>query len=181
MAVCQDLQTKILLMETTQPIYFPSTSGPQTELIKKVRRFAIARWKQNPLESPLHGPKHWDAVARNGERLAIATGANVLVTQLFAYFHDLCRIDDGNDSDHGRRAAKLAMELRFKLFKSLTTQEFTLLQTACEGHTVLRRYGDATIDTCFDADRLDLTRLGITLDPALMATEEGRRIAQERR
>ena len=35
----------------------------------------------------------------------------------------------------------------------------------------------ATIDACFDADRLDLGRVGIDPDPERMATERGKEIA----
>ena len=34
-----------------------------------------------------------------------------------------------------------------------------------------------TIDVCFDSDRLDLPRAGITPDPAQMATKEGAEMA----
>ena len=33
--------------------------------------------------------------------------------------------------------------------------------------------GNATIDVCFDADRLDLGRVGIVPNPKRMATEQG--------
>lgn len=35
----------------------------------------------------------------------------------------------------------------------------------------------STIDACFDADRLDLGRVGITPDPEKMATERGKELA----
>ena len=35
----------------------------------------------------------------------------------------------------------------------------------------------ATIDACFDADRLDLGRVNITPDPEKMATEKGKELA----
>jgi hypothetical protein len=39
------------------------------------------------------------------------------------------------------------------------------------------RHPDVTIQTCWDADRLDLGRVGIRPDPARMGTEAGKRIA----
>ena len=50
----------------------------------------------------------------------------------------------------------------------------SLLCKACELHTVCHSTGNPTIDTCFDADRLDLMRVGITPDPEKMATERGK-------
>ena len=51
-----------------------------------------------------------------------------------------------------------------------------ILKRACELHTI-GRPGDSnnvTIQTCWDADRLDLSRLGITPNPALLCTESAR-------
>jgi uncharacterized protein len=48
-----------------------------------------------------------------------------------------------------------------------------LLERACRFHTTERRTGNPTIDVCFDADRLDLGRVGIVPNPKLMATEQG--------
>ena len=39
--------------------------------------------------------------------------------------------------------------------------------------TIVHRTGDITIDTCFDADRMDLPRVGITPLPDKMATKKG--------
>ncbi|MBR1788152.1 MAG: hypothetical protein IJ762_03025 [Bacteroidaceae bacterium] len=41
------------------------------------------------------------------------------------------------------------------------------------------RTGNITVDICFDADRLDLTRVGITPNPRRMATSLGARLAAE--
>jgi uncharacterized protein len=53
-----------------------------------------------------------------------------------------------------------------------------LLQEACRLHTSAHRTGNPTIDACFDADRLDLGRVGITPDPNKMATEKGKEMAR---
>ena len=57
-------------------------------------------------------------------------------------------------------------------------QQFEMLQTACRLHTTTHRTGNPTIDACFDADRLDLGRVGITPDPNRMATEKGKEMAK---
>lgn len=41
------------------------------------------------------------------------------------------------------------------------------------------RTGNPTIDACFDADRLDLGRVGITPNPHKMATEKGKEMARK--
>ena len=54
-----------------------------------------------------------------------------------------------------------------------TDEEVSLLEKACRYHTTRHRTGNPTIDVCFDADRLDLGRVGIVPNPKLMATEQG--------
>src|SRR6516162_5816212 len=101
-----------------------------------------------------HGVAHWARVLENGLRLAGETGANLEVVQLFAILHDSRRVNEGTDPNHGRRAAEYAAELNGGLFR-LAEPEFRLLYRACAGHTHERKHADTTIQTCWDADRLD--------------------------
>ena len=63
--------------------------------------------------------------------------------------------------------------IRDTLLKALTDEQIEKLKQACEQHTIAHRTGDITIDTCFDADRMDLPRVGITPLPDKMATKKG--------
>ena len=121
-----------------------------------------------------HGVAHWARVLENGLRLAGETGANVEVVRLFAVLHDSRRVNEVTDPDHGPRAAEFARTLRGGLF-DLTDHEFGLLHRACAGHTHERTHPDVTIQTCWDADRLDLGRVGITPHPSRLCTEVARR------
>ncbi|MDL2308991.1 hypothetical protein LJC68_07460 [Bacteroidales bacterium OttesenSCG-928-B11] len=147
----------------------------QCAIIEDVKEYVLSHWKLNDL----HGLPHWQNVAKNGLMLAKETNANPFVTQLFAYLHDSCRIDDGADFEHGERASELVSKLKDTLLKSLSSQEHKQLYLACKYHTTELRLNDATIDTCFDADRLDLVRLGILLNPERMATKTGCQLAEE--
>ncbi len=129
-------------------------------------------------ESELHGLMHWKQVERNGLLLANETGADVAVVRLFALFHDSKRADDGFDMEHGPRGAEFAKTNFEEHRLDITREQFDKLYHACKYHTTELRSGDATIDTCYDADRLDLGRVGIKLDPSKMATNFGTRIAQ---
>lgn len=121
-----------------------------------------------------HGIAHWARVWENGLRLAEKTGANVEVVRLFAVLHDSRRINEHTDLDHGPRAAEFTRTLRGQFF-DLTDQEFGLLHRACHGHTHERTHPDVTIQTCWDADRLDLGRVGIMPHPSRLCTEIARR------
>ena len=57
-------------------------------------------------------------------------------------------------------------------------QSFGTLLEACNLHTDGRQVTDITIATCWDADRLDLPRVGIRPNPDRMGTAPGRRLAR---
>ena len=120
-----------------------------------------------------HGVAHWARVLENGLRLANTTGANIEVVQLFAVFHDSKRVKETSDPDHGQRGADFAAELRGQVFE-LSEDDFGMLYRACAGHTHERNYLDTTIQTCWDADRLDLGRVGVTPHPSRLCTDAAR-------
>lgn len=121
-----------------------------------------------------HGVAHWARVLENGRRLSEETGANVEVVSLFAVLHDSRRVSEVSDPEHGPRAAEFAAELRGSVF-DLDDHDFRLLRRACAGHTHERNHPDVTIQTCWDADRLDLGRVGIMPDPSRLCTKVARR------
>ena len=132
----------------------------------------------------IHGPSHWARVRAMGLELARVTGADPVVVELFAWLHDSRRQNDEYDPEHGKRAASYAAELRGDFF-DITDEQLALLQEACLGHSDGHLEADVTVQTCWDADRLDLGRVGITPDPALLCTEaarspELRRLAEAR-
>jgi uncharacterized protein len=124
----------------------------------------------------IHGPEHWRRVERNGLLLASRTGADAEVVRLFALFHDCQRINDGHDPDHGARGAVFAASLRGTAFE-LADARFELLRYACVWHTDGKHHSDPTIGACWDADRLDLGRVGLVPDPKFMSTAFAREIA----
>ena len=124
----------------------------------------------------VHGPSHWRRVERNGLLIATRSGAIEEVVRLFAVFHDSRREHDGWDNTHGARGAAYAASLRGVLF-DLTDAHFELLHFACTWHTHGRLSDDPTVGTCWDADRLDLGRVGVLPEAAYMSTEFGREMA----
>jgi len=130
-------------------------------------------------ESEVHGIEHWHQVEFNGLLLVPKTGADVDVVRLFAIFHDSRRFDDAYDAEHGPRGAEFAKLCRDQKLFGLEDERFDKLYKACQMHTKVPRTGDPTIDTCFDADRLDLGRVGFKLNPEKMATEWGAKIARK--
>lgn len=139
-------------------------------------------WKVVSDQFPLgyestHGPAHWRRVERNGLLVATRSGADPVVVRLFAVFHDSRRENEGSDPEHGPRGAALATQFRGQYF-DLEDDAFDKLIHACAWHTEEPSNEDPTIGTCFDADRLDLGRVGIIPDAEYMSTEFGREIAR---
>jgi len=126
----------------------------------------------------LHGVGHWWRVRHNGLLIAAQTGADERVVRMFSLFHDAFREDDGYDEAHGVRAADWLLAVRSGdesvhdpacvasrvAIGSLDDASFARLETACRLHTTARFHEDPTVATCFVADRLDLSRVGVMPD-----------------
>lgn len=120
-----------------------------------------------------HGVDHWARVLENGLRLAPATGANPDVLTLFSLFHDSRRFNENRDDGHGLRGSRYAQSLRGDLVH-LSDSNFELLFEACRLHTDGQTQADVTLQTCWDADRLDLGRVGISPEPHRLCTDAAR-------
>jgi len=136
----------------------------------------LAQYRGDP--DSIHGVGHWRKVERIGLLLAETSGADVEVVRLFAFFHDACRWNDNRDPQHGARGADLARQFQGNLFL-LDERKLQALCLACEQHTDGQLSSDPTIGTCWDADRLDLGRVGIYPHWKFMSTEAGRIAAKK--
>ena len=125
----------------------------------------------------IHGLSHAQRVEKFGLMLAEKTDADRDVIIWFAYLHDSQRTDDGFDFNHGPDAARFVDTIRNAFLQELSDTQISKLKEACRLHTSTHRTWDITIDTCFDADRLDLPRVGNMPDPKRMATEQGAKYA----
>jgi uncharacterized protein len=125
----------------------------------------------------IHGPRHWKQVEKNGLLLAQETGADETIVTLFSIFHDCRRENEQRDDGHGIRGSELAKSMRGTYF-DLPDDSFENLIKACRYHTDGKTASNITIATCWDADRLDLPRVGIIPDSDKMGTAPGRRLAR---
>jgi uncharacterized protein len=132
-----------------------------------------------------HGPAHWQRVKKNAVLLAGATpGCDVAVARAFAILHDCCRRNEGRDPDHGARAAEFARKLAARGVLDLDPGQLAILNCAMQHHTGGQVSCDPTIGVCWDADRLDLPRVGIAPSAELLSTQYAKErlnfMAQER-
>ena len=135
-----------------------------------LRSFSISRWPEEM--GTTHGVEHWDRVAKFGQML-YQEDADMDVILAFAYLHDSERKNNAIDDEHGLRASAFIDTIRYTELRALSNEQIAKQKRACELHTIEHRTGDITIDTCFDADRMDLLRFGIIPDPKRMATKRG--------
>ena len=124
--------------------------------------------------SGLHGLYHWYQVLKNGLEIAKDSGADVEVVKLFALFHDCMRKYDAANPGHGAEGAHAARLLRARGVIKLDDSRLETLAYACTYHTDGLVSSDATIGTCWDADRLDLLRVGIKPSVSKLSTETAR-------
>lgn len=157
-------------------VYTPGQTPGASSLIGSVGREELESLRLKVLDrstgrrSRLHGPAHWRRVAVAGGRLLQESReADALVVFLFALFHDSMRRSDGTDRGHGPRAAGLARELLGNR-SPVTDAQLEMLVLACERHDAGEVSTDPTVGTCWDADRLNLWRVGVTPNPGLLST-----------
>ena len=141
------------------------------ELVLKVIREAKLA------NSPIHGVDHWQRVERNGIYLCQYNQADKLVVQLFALFHDCKRENDHRDLEHGPRAESYLREIEKHV--GVTPSQFEDLCIACRTHTVGTIPENITIATCWDADRMDIGRVGIVPHEDFLTNEEAKCIARD--
>lgn len=87
--------------------------------------------------------------------------ADAKVGRLFSILHDCCRQHDSEDNKHGGAAASLVLRLARKGQLDLDAGQKKKLAEACRHHSDGQVSDDPTIGLCWDADRLEMTRVGI--------------------
>jgi len=127
-------------------------------------------------EGGIHGLPHWSRVWFHGRGLAASLDVDPAVLAWFAYLHDSQRANDGRDTGHGARAADFAVRLRLaRVIDELDDRGFERLCEAMRLHSDGHTTGDVTVLACWDADRLDLARVGIDPHPSRLCTGSARR------
>lgn len=131
--------------------------------------------------SRIHGVPHWTRVWSNAVMLNAQSGRaqqDLDICAWFAFLHDCKRVNDNADPEHGRRAAAHAVQLWMTGQLVMEERRLKILCHAIEFHSAGLTKGNIIARICWDADRLDLPRVGISLDPLRMATRPGRNIAE---
>ena len=107
--------------------------------------------------------------------LAGMESANLSIVELFCMLHDTQRRNERRDPSHGRRAARYAKSLRGVWF-DLSDKEMDLLTEALKYHSDGYTEADITVQVCWDADRLDLGRVGFKPAPHRLCTASAKSV-----
>jgi hypothetical protein len=73
-----------------------------------------------------------------------------------------------------RRTPRSCRDVSTTSFYDLDGEELDLLHRACSAHSDGLTDADVTVQVCWDADRLDLGRVGIEPSPARLCTQAAR-------
>lgn len=150
------------------------------ENIKQIKFEKIhqPKWLENFIRNQkansksVHNNWHWEKVESHTRKLCDLTpDADWAVCQAFAWIHDSQRINDNDDPDHGKRASIYAKKLHSQGKIDLTSSQLNLLCEACDHHTNGQLSDDSTIAVCWDADRLDLSRVSMIPDPKFLSLQ----------
>ena len=131
----------------------------------------------------LHGIKHWESVYKNTKLLASYYNVNSDVFELFALLHDSKREDEDKDILHGKRAALFVKELIKLKVINLNHEDKNRLIFACSNHTKTNKkaklFNDLVVQICFDADRLDIERVGLIPQEEYFSTSYAKKIVRD--
>lgn len=126
-----------------------------------------------------HGPDHWARVGVHCAATSRAFGIDPLIPTIFALTHDSQRESDGDDPNHGPRAAQWIQSERMGFFAFLDDAQIEELTRACELHSEgLTEDVAPAVMACWDADRLDLGRVGIHPAPEYLCGAYAKRMAR---
>lgn len=139
------------------------------EHITSVQEHVLSNYNEQAC-GEFHGPDHWKRVATNAILVSRSEGVDPYLPYLFAWVHDSQRENDDYDPEHGPRAAAFLKTESKQLFAFLSPVELNELAHACELHSDGHVDGTKETKASWDADRLDLWRVGIQPTPKYLCT-----------
>ena len=124
----------------------------QTKVLPEVEKLATQK------QEGYHGlHTHTKAVVFRAIDYALELGENPMPALFAAACHDMARINDLYDEEHGKNAVPLAQEIMKKFPDKLTEIERQSVLNAIENHTVGTHANDYVSACLWDADRTRLS------------------------
>lgn len=126
-------------------------------------------------DSQIHGYEHARRVGLFAEMLARTYGADPLFAVVAAYCHDCGRLNDGEDPEHGKRSWQRCADSVSRLFTGAPLDQ---LRVAIEEHPLGMTSDVPLIAALWDADRVDLMRLGYKLESRFFSDSRAMKLAE---
>ena len=126
----------------------------------------------------VHGMGHLRRVSSTAGRMAAILDEDIESAVVGGFLHDCARTDDGGGTSHAHSSAQLAKDIMITCYPHLD------IARLCRGiaqHADGMITDDPLIGCVWDADRLDLSRLGIEVDLDLLSTFVARRLVMLQR
>ena len=126
------------------------------------------------LKEGLHGLNHVKRVVENAKTIAKNECPNHYDDIVMgAYLHDIGRVNDNGGNEHALQGFEISKQLLAKYWPHLDHRK---ILTAIKEHADSLITDDPLIGSIWDADRLDLTRLGIKINPELLSTKTAKKL-----
>ncbi len=120
----------------------------------------------------IHGIKHLRRVAYWAGRFAKLEDVCIKAAIIGGFLHDCARENDFDGNSHAHKSADLARRIITKYWTDVDVDKiYSAIYHHADGFTT----SDPLIGCIWDADRITLTRLGITPNPELLSTNGARR------
>jgi len=145
------------------------------QIVGEVNRQCASHCKCSATD--IHGISHLCQVANIAGRIAHATKVCIKSAVVGGYLHDCARHDDGDGNTHAHKSAKIAYKLLKKYYPDIDVNKVC---HAIYYHADGLTSNDRLIGSIWDADRITLTRLGITTQRELLSTEIAKRFCRFR-
>lgn len=147
--------------------------------VAEVERLCRPYFTERQAGLRLHGVGHLRKVARLAGLIAMREAhdrCTVRSAVVAGFLHDIGRVHDGHDPEHGRRSGGLARTVLAERFSTLPAGPILV---AIEGHADGRVSAEPVAAALWDADRLTLGRAGITPRLDFFSTAAGRDLARQ--
>jgi len=140
----------------------------EKQIIEELERHFRCEWRG------YHGINHWSRVQKNGLLLAEKEKTRKDVVTLFSLFHDSARENEGYDIEHGIRGIHVLDKFKGVYF-DIDDKGYYEVKEAIVGHSNgYTTHQSIHVKVCWDADRLDLARVGIEPLPQHLCTSTAR-------
>ncbi|MHB9031383.1 MAG: HD domain-containing protein [Candidatus Latescibacterota bacterium] len=144
---------------------------PVKSLLAEIERICLPYCINQTTE--IHGLEHLRRVACTAGRIALWENEDMKAAVVGGFLHDCARVNDGGGQEHAYDSAIIAEEVLRRHFPELDADRVVF---AIHHHAAGLIAEDLLVGAIWDADRLDLVRLGVRVRTELLSTRIAKRV-----